>query len=247
MQYFLFGMFALSVFLLASQVFVAASAAAVARSMRMIGAFAALGLGMAMLFRGSAALGFWITAAGAWMLMGRAVSWPRRIWPTGWPTGRPERHNASRVATEHLDIELEHDTGAIRGTILKGFFRGRALETLRPIQLAHLWADCQFADPQSAQILEAYLDRIHPTWRDDMARAGAQSGQGAAGESGPARTNDGQMTREEALDILGLQPGVGEADIRRAHRELMLKLHPDRGGSHILAAKVNEAKDVLLG
>lgn len=243
MQYFLFGMLALSVFLLASQAFAAASVAAMARSVRMIGALATLGIGLAMLFRGWAALGFWISAAGAWMLMGRSMSFPWRTWQTG----RPAARNASRVVTEHLDVELEHATGAIRGMILKGFFKGRDLETLRPVELAHLWADCQFADPQSAQILEAYLDRIHPTWRDDMARtSGQDTRQDKGGDGQRPRAPDGGMTREEALDILGLKAGAGEDEIRRAHRELMLKLHPDRGGSHILAAKVNEAKDVLV-
>ena len=249
MQYFLFGLLALSVLLWASQAFVTASAAAMARSMRMIGGLATLGLGMAMLFRGSAVLGFWIAAVGAWVLLGRSFSLPWAKWPTGWSpgglNGRPTPRNASRAATEHLNVELEHDTGAIRGTILKGFFAGRDLETLRPVELAHLWADCEFADPQSARILEAYLDRIHPTWRDDMARAASETG--AGGKSGPAQSSDGHMSRDEAFDILGLKHDASEADIRQAHRDLMLKLHPDRGGSHILAAKVNEAKDVLLG
>ena len=104
--------------------------------------------------------------------------------------------------------------------------------------MAHLWQDCRFADPQSAQIIEAYLDRTHPTWREDMARA-------ESGATGGAPT--GRMTRAQALDILGLQEGASEDDIRRAHRELMMKMHPDRGGSTFLAAKINEAKDVLLG
>ena len=141
------------------------------------------------------------------------------------------------MTTEHLEVELDHDTGDIRGRVLKGFFAGRLLEDLKPVELAHLWQDCRFADPQSAQIIEAYLDRLHPSWREDLARAEGEHG------SGP----EGRMTREQALEILGLAPGATEADIRRAHRELMMKLHPDHGGSTYLAAKINEAKDVLLG
>jgi hypothetical protein len=142
----------------------------------------------------------------------------------------------SRVTTEHLEVELDHDSGDIHGRILKGVFAGRRLEELKPVELAHLWRDCRFSDPQSAQIVAAYLDRLHPTWRDDMARQGA-----------PSTDEEGRMSREQALEILGLAPGASEDDVRRAHRELMMKLHPDHGGSTYLAAKINEAKDVLLG
>ena len=140
------------------------------------------------------------------------------------------------MTTDHLEMELDHDSGAMHGRILKGFFAGRELEDLKPVELAHLWQDCRFNDPQSAQLVEAYLDRIHPSWRDDLARGEAEQSQGP----------DGKMTPEQALEILGLTAGASEEDIRRAHRELMLKLHPDRGGSTYLAAKINEAKDVLL-
>ena len=122
--------------------------------------------------------------------------------------------------------------------MLKGAFAGRQLEELAPLEMARLWQDCRFADPQSAQILEAYLDRAHPSWREDLARADGEPGR---------RPRAASMTREQALEILGLAPGATEDDIRRAHRELMMKLHPDRGGSTYLAAKINEAKDVLLG
>jgi DnaJ-domain-containing protein 1 len=92
---------------------------------------------------------------------------------------------------------------------------------------------------QSATLIEAYLDNLHPNWRDDVQRDGG-TGQGHGSGSRAA------MSREEALDILGLSPGATEAEIRAAHRELMLKVHPDRGGSDYLAAKINMAKDVLL-
>jgi len=101
------------------------------------------------------------------------------------------------------------------------------------------------SDPQSHALLEAYLDRTHPNWREAFAGdAGASAG---AGQGAPGSGGAGPMTREEALAILGLAEGASESDIRTAHRSLMKQFHPDQGGSDYLAAKINEAKDLLLG
>src|SRR5690606_10984140 len=103
---------------------------------------------------------------------------------------------------------------------------GREISSLSPAEVALLWHDCRFVDPQSAQILEAYLDGVHPSWRDDVAR-GEREIDG----------RDGRMQPAQAYEILGLKEGASEEEIRRAHRVLMMKLHLDRGGSTYLAAQ----------
>lgn len=185
------------------------------------------------LVRGSGALSLPLAAIGTWLIWGQAgIPW------SGWPgSPQPAAKKTSKVVTDHLEMELEHDTGTMAGRVRKGFFAGRRIEDLRPVELAHLWQDCRFADPQSAQLVEAYLDRVHPTWRDDMQRQESQVPKGP----------DGRMTRTEAMEILGLAAGASEEEIKRAHRDLIMKLHPDKGGSTYLAAKINEAKDVALG
>jgi hypothetical protein len=133
-------------------------------------------------------------------------------------------------------MELDHDTGAMRGRILTGRYQGTSLDALDVPTLINLLAE---VDGDSRDLLAAYLDRRNPGWRENM-----QHDAGAGAGSRPA--SSGKMTEEEAYQILGVQPGASADDISRAHRSLMKKLHPDQGGSTYLAARVNEAKDVLL-
>jgi hypothetical protein len=73
----------------------------------------------------------------------------------------------------------------------------------------------------------------------------AQSGQ-ARGPKPPPGRSSGAMTVDEAWQVLGLQPGADSNAIRAAHRRLMRGAHPDSGGSDWLAARINQARDLLL-
>jgi hypothetical protein len=139
----------------------------------------------------------------------------------------------SRVRSAVLEMELDHDTGKMRGRFTAGPQQGRDLGSFDVASLVKLLPTL---DEESRALLLAYLDRRDPTW--------SEHAQGDAA-SRRAGTFGGKMTEEEAYQILGLQPGASAADISRAHRSLMKKLHPDQGGSTYLAARVNEAKDIL--
>ena len=142
----------------------------------------------------------------------------------------------SRVRSAFVEMELDHDSGAMRGRILAGRYEGAALDALDVATLAGCLPDI---DEESRALLMAYLDRREPGWRENS-QTDATTGSGRRGWS------TGKMTEEEAYQILGVQPGASAKDIGLAHRSLMKKLHPDQGGSTYLAARVNEAKDVLL-
>src|SRR3954452_5879157 len=141
----------------------------------------------------------------------------------------------SRVRSQFLDMRLHHDSGQLAGQIIAGPHTGRELDEF---DLAGLLAMVPAFDAESVALLESYLDRRFPAWR--------QNAQGNAAGGQRRTAASGKMTAEEAYQILGLQPGAGRDDIGRAHKSLMKKLHPDQGGSTYLAARVNEAKDTLL-
>ena len=176
-----------------------------------------------------AALGF---AALAFPLVMR---W-RALWARIKAARGPSPGQSSAIDTACLSMRLDHDTGEMTGAIRQGRFARRDLFNLSLPELLELLDECRQADPDGAAVLATYLDRLHPEWRDERDRNEAESPR-----------SDGRMTREQALKILGLVEGATPEEIRQAHRRLMLKVHPDAGGSSFLAAEVNQAKDVLLG
>ena len=148
---------------------------------------------------------------------------------------RKSTGQTSQVRSPYLDMTLDHDSGALSGVFIAGPHAGQSLDAFDLPQLATMMAGF---DAESVALLEGYLDRRFPAWRQDAQFDGAGRNDRAA--------SSGKMTDEEAYQILGLQPGAGRDDISHAHRSLMKKLHPDQGGSTYLAARVNEAKDTLL-
>jgi hypothetical protein len=143
---------------------------------------------------------------------------------------------ATDVETSHIAMGLDHDSGRMFGRVKAGRFEGKDLAELDLPLLLDLMAELAARDPEGVPLLEAWLDRAHPDWRDQA---------GAAPP--PGRAPGGRMTREEALAVLGLAEGAGEAEIRASHRRLMRAAHPDQGGSDWLASRLNEARDILLG
>ena len=156
-------------------------------------------------------------------------------------TNRPDVSLApgkrSTVRTAALEMELDHNTGGLEGLVLAGRHDGKMLGAMGLAELQHLHRELS-ADPESRQLLETYLDGRFPVWRKNAETNGGE-GLGVAPGSGA-------MTKEEAYKVLGLEAGAAAADVRKAHRRLMQRLHPDIGGTSFLAARINEAKDVLL-
>jgi hypothetical protein len=202
-----------------------------ARMVRAIGGVVALVFAAFLLFRGEIGVAIPVGAFGFGML-GWVSLWPASM------LGRTQKSpgQASRVRSAFLEMELDHDTGAMRGRILAGQYEGVSLDTLDTSTLIGLLSQI---DANSGELLAAYLDRREPGWREHA------QGDAATGR-GPRAAPGGKMTEEEAYQILGVEPGASAQEITRAHRSLMKKLHPDQGGTTYLAARVNGAKDVLL-
>jgi hypothetical protein len=225
----LLGLVALVIVLWALHAFARANPGNLVRVLKPTGGLAALGAAVFLGVRGQLALalplGFFGLSLLGWLPFGPAGFGARTQKTTG---------QVSRVRTAFMEMELDHDTGAMRGRILAGPHEGVMLDAL---DVPALMAALPQIDEESRALLAAYLDRREPSWREH-----AESDP-AAGRSAP---HGGKMTDEEAYQILGVAPGATAEEIGRAHRTLMKKLHPDQGGSTYLAARVNEAKDVLI-
>jgi hypothetical protein len=232
MLYLLGGFAVLSGFLLLVYLFVNADPARLARGLKVTGIVIAVAAVATLAISGRLAA-LLMPLAMLMPLLIRVRSLLDRYRP-------PAGSQTSTVATAFLRMTLDHDTGSMEGTILRGRFAGMRLDEVAPGDLLALLRECRAEDEEGARLLEAYLDRVHPDWREELA------GERASGGSARS-TSGGDMSVEEAYAILGLSSGADAEAIKEAHRRLMVKLHPDHGGSDYLATKINRARDVLLG
>lgn len=220
----------LSVLLLIALVamsFARADAAKLASAIRFAGPMLLGLVGVVMLLAGRAGLGG--------MLISGAVAW---FGSSGLKRPRSKSSGKkSHVRSAALEMELDHDSGTLSGVVLAGRYEGKTLAQLSLEELLDLHSDL-VGDTESLQLLEAYLDSRFPVWRDS-----ADTNQDGRERNAP---RPGPITKEEAYKVLGLEAGASATEIRQAHRRLMQRLHPDMGGSAFLAARINEARDVLL-
>lgn len=232
MPYVLAGTFVLVALFVLGRAFVAADVRSVIRFVRYFVGILLILVGAVLVLAERFGLGVPAIIAG---ISAIAVG---RIGPIDLGASYRSQGQSSGVTSRFLDMSLDHDTGAMNGTVREGTFAGRKLDDLDEDALKALYAELG-NDRESRDLFEAYLDRRVPGWREDGE---------ADHDPGPRRAADaGAMADEEAYEILGLAPGATEAEIRDAHRRLMMRVHPDQGGSTFLAAKINEAKDRLLG
>lgn len=246
LPFFLLGIALLAGLILAGRWFVSADPKSLVKALKWLAVVLIVGLVVSLAATGRLAWAVMVLPALLpWLARARAVHRAARNFSrmSAGMMGGGASGKTSEVRTRFLRMILEHDTGAVNGEAIDGPYKGRRLDDLSLAELVDLLNTCHLHDAQSAQLLETYLDRVHPDWRERVQKAGNGGDSGSNGN----RPAPGGMSREEACQVLGLEPGAGEDAIKAAHHRLIANLHPDKGGSTYLAAKINQAKDVLLG
>ncbi len=230
----LYGIAAVALVWWLLKVFARFDTTAIAKAVKVVAGVAAFGAALVLAGKGQIMTALMVGGLGAWALGWNGLPLPG-------PFGRFQKAAGrfSRIRSAMIEMEIDHASGGIEGSVLAGTFAGRRLSSLDPQNLRRLYDECGMLDPEGIPLLEAYLDRRFTGWREDA--------QGDRDTRTRTHAHSGVMTKDEAYQILGLKPGASVDEIRHAHRTLIKKLHPDQGGTAYLAARVNQAREVLLG
>lgn len=247
MPYILAGFLVIWLVLYGLRTFMRANPAVLVRFLTWSGGLIALLLALPLTLRGRLDFGLGLGLLGVWLIGAarrtarQAVTQAKFAGGKGQSRGASRASGLSRVRSAVIEMELDHATGVISGTILAGPDEGKSLDRLSRLQCETLHRLCLRDDPEGARFLEAYLDRRFPGWR-----AASEDEPDTWGRRPAMAPRSGAMTEDEAYEVLGLQKGATRDDVVRSHRSLIKRLHPDQGGSTDIAARVNEAKDVLM-
>lgn len=136
----------------------------------------------------------------------------------------------SQFRTRSLLVQVNFATRQMDGEVLQGQYTGKRLSELSEEELQALAEELKTSDRESYLLLQTYVLRNNKT---------------GSGQSYQP-TNLSELSEKEAYEILGLEPNASKDDVIKAHKRLMQRLHPDRGGSDYLAARINAAKDKLV-
>ena len=226
--YLVLGIVLVILSIIALRWFEATSSARLAKNLKR--AFLGIGILMALYFAVTGKIGLAILPLALTFLPVLFSSFRNSAIPSG--DGSSSSGQSSQVETEYLKMELDHDSGRIDGVILKGLHANKNLQDLSFSELRDLHEKYKLDDIQSARLVESFMDReFGAEWQAEEPSFNEQST---------------KMTEAEAYAVLGLEPGSSKMDIREAHHKLLLKIHPDHGGSDYLATKINQAKELLL-
>ena len=252
MPYILVGLFVVWLALYGTRGFLRANPAVLAHFLNRGSGVLALVLALLLALRGRfdigialGVLGFWLLATAKRNVATKSFAKDASV-ESAFAKGSSAASSRRASGVSHMrsavvEMELDHASGVISGTVLAGPDEGTSLDRLSRMQCEALHRLCLRDDPEGARFLEAYIDRRFPGWR--VARDNELD---AWSRRPAAAPRPGGMTEDEAYEVLGLPKGATRDDVMRSHRSLIKKLHPDQGGSTDLAARVNEAKDVLM-
>jgi C-terminal processing protease CtpA/Prc len=137
----------------------------------------------------------------------------------------------SQFRSQFIVVTINFSTGSVDGEVISGDYAGKKLSELSQEELKQLSEQYKTTDKESYVLLQAYL-----------IRSGSSDDQNSQ-QFKPNNFNE--LSQDEAYEILGLPKTASHEEIIKAHKRLMQRMHPDRGGSDYLAAKINAAKDQL--